>query len=100
MPPIPLTPVQEAEAQRLYQQLKEAFDREALQLARLMASKPDAGLLGATEFAVRDRVLRLGAEVLQAALDERKKGGTDSPAPPARTAPKPPAASAGGGAAS
>ena len=66
MLPIPLPPEQEAEAQRLYQQLKEAFDREALQLARLMASKPDSGLLGATEFAVRERVLRLGAEVLHA----------------------------------
>jgi hypothetical protein len=65
-----------------------------------MASKPDAQLLGATEFAVRDRVLRLGAHVLQAALDERKKGGTDSPAPAAPAAPKRPAASAGGGAAS
>src|SRR5947209_228083 len=81
MSAIPLTPEQEAEAQRLYQHLHQVFDREALQLARLMASKPDAQLLGATEFAIRDRVLRLGAEVLQAALDERKKGGTDSPAP-------------------
>src|SRR5437868_10025245 len=100
MPEIPLTPEQEVEAQRLYRQLHQAFDREALQLARLMASKPDAHLLGATEFAIRDRILRLGAEVLQAALDERKKGGTDSPARTARAAPKRPAASAGGDAAS
>jgi hypothetical protein len=96
MPQIPLTPEQEAEAQRLYKQLKEAFDREALQLARLMASKPDSGLLGATEFAVRERVLHLGAEVLQAALDERKKGGTGSRAPRARTARRRRGASAGG----
>jgi hypothetical protein len=65
-----------------------------------MASKPDAQLLGATEFALRDRVLRLGAEVVQAALDERKKGGTATPRPAAPAARKRRAASAGGGAAS
>ena len=42
-----LTPEQEAEAQTLCQRLKSAFEREALQLARLMASKDDRHLLGA-----------------------------------------------------
>jgi hypothetical protein len=92
---IPLTPEQEAEAQRLYQQLQTAFDREAQHLARLMASKPDAQLLGATEFAVRERVLQLGAEVLQTALQERKKGGTATAAPTVQPARKQPAVSAG-----
>jgi hypothetical protein len=100
MPEIALTPEQEVEAEHLYVQLKETFDQEARQLARLMASKPDAQLLGATEFAVRERVLRLGADVLQTALQERKKGGTATPAPTAPPAPKRPAVSAGGGAAS
>ena len=77
---VPLTPEQEAEAQRLYAQIHQAFDSEARRLARLMASKPDTQLLGATEFVIRDRVLRLGAEVVQAALEERKKGGTRAPA--------------------
>ena len=36
----------------------------------------DAQLLGRTEFEVRDSVHRLGARALEAALDERKKGGT------------------------
>ncbi len=93
MADLPLSPDQEAQAQVLYQRLKAAFDAEALQLARLLASKPDAQLLGATEFEVRDRVHRLGAEVLQAALAERKKGGTKAPAPAAPTATPPPAAS-------
>jgi hypothetical protein len=48
---------------------------EALQIARLLASKPDAQLLGATEFEIRDRVHRLGAFALETALQERKKGG-------------------------
>ncbi len=76
MAELQLTPEQEAEAHALYERLQEAFDHEARQLARLMASKDDRHLLGATEFEVRDHVHRLGAEVLATALRERKKGGT------------------------
>jgi hypothetical protein len=93
---IPLTPEQEAEAQRLFEVLKHKFLEEAEQLARLLASKDDAHLLGATEFELRDHVLRLGAQALQTALAERKKGGTKGPAPTARTAATPPSASASG----
>jgi hypothetical protein len=88
-----LTAEQEAEAQALFQRLKTAFEEEALQLARLMASKDDRHLLGATEFEVRDRVHRLGAQVLQTALTERKKGGIKGAAPPVRAAAKRPSAS-------
>ena len=90
-----LTPDQEAQAQAIYQRLKDAFDAEALRLARLMASQDDAHLLGDTEFRVRDRVHALGAQVLQTALDERKKGATKVPAPPAPAVARPPVASAG-----
>ena len=92
----PLSDAQEAQAQVIYQRLKHAFDGEALCLARLMASKDDAHLLGDTEFQVRDRVHQLGAQVLHIALDERKKGGIEVPVQVARTAAKPPAASATG----
>ena len=91
----PLSAEQEAQAQAIYQRLKDAFDAEAQRLSRLMAGKDDPHLLGDTEFQVRDRVHALGAQVLQIALDERKKGGTKAPAllaPPARM---PPAVSAG-----
>src|SRR5436305_1779377 len=90
----PLSPEHEAQAQALYQRFKERFDAEALRLARLMASKGDAHLLGDTEFQVRDRVHSLGAQVLHITLEERKKGGTKVPAPTARAAAKRPAASA------
>jgi hypothetical protein len=93
MAELPLTPDQEAAAHVLYQRFKDAFDHEARQLARLMASKDDRQLLGATEFEVRDRVHALGAQVLETALRERKKGDTRGRVPPARTAAKPPAAS-------
>jgi len=71
-----LTRQQEAEAQRLYEALQQPFLDEARRLARLLAAKPAPQLLGKTEFEVRDAVHRLGARALQAALDERKKGGT------------------------
>jgi len=88
-----LTPEQEAEAQVLFQRLKGAFEREALQLARLMASKEDRQVLGRTEFAVRDHVHRLGAQVLESVLQERKKKGTRGRVRPVPSARSPRAAS-------
>jgi hypothetical protein len=88
-----LTPEQEAEAQALFQRLKAAFECEALQLARLMASKEDCQLLGGTEFEVREQVHRLGAQVLETALQERKKKGIKGRVPPVPPAPRPLAAS-------
>jgi hypothetical protein len=72
----PLTPEQEALAQQLYEAMQGAFLDEARRLARLLATKDDAHLLGRTEFEVRDSVHRLGAQALQTALNERKKGAT------------------------
>ena len=76
MADLPLSAEHEAEAQRLFELLQQPFLDEARRLARLLAAKPDAQLLGKTEFEVRDSVHRLGAKALEAALDERKKGGT------------------------
>ena len=75
-----LTPDQKAEAERLFQQLQGAFLDEARRLAELLATKPTPQLLGKTEFEVRDAVHRLGARVLETALDGRKKGATRAPA--------------------
>ena len=76
MADIPLTPEQEAEAQRLYETLQQAFLDEARQMARLLASKDDRHLLGATEFELRDRAHRLAAQAVESALEGRKKGAT------------------------
>lgn len=81
-----LTPEQEAEARRIYATLKQSTDADLLALARLLAAKADGELFGATEFAVRDRVLRIGAKALESALAGRKKGATTAPAAPAPTA--------------
>lgn len=88
-----LTPEQEVQAQRLAAMILVKAQEEALRMARLLVSKPDQELLGATEFEIRDRVHQLGAFALQTALNERKKGGTAGRAPAARTARKPPASS-------
>ena len=71
-----LTPEQVADAERIYQAVRQAAEDETWGIAQLLASKPDAQLLGATEFEVRDIVHKIGAKAIQAALDERKKGGT------------------------
>jgi hypothetical protein len=70
-----LSAQQQAEAERIYQRIRGAFDDEARRLAQLMASKEDRRLFGQTEFELRDRVHALGAEVLEATAAERAKKG-------------------------
>ena len=72
----PLTPAQQAEAQSIYEALHATLDSDIKQIAELLASKPDGQLLGATEFTLRDLILKAGAKALQAALDGRNKGAT------------------------
>ena len=72
----PLTPAQQAEAQRIYEVVSASVDSDIKQIAELLASKPDGQLLGATEFTLRDLILKAGAKALQAALDGRNKGAT------------------------
>jgi hypothetical protein len=76
MTELKLTPDQEAEAQRLAEIIAKKAREEALQMARLLVSKPDHELLGATEFEIRERVHKIGACAIEAAVNQRKKGGT------------------------
>ena len=76
MAKVTLTPEQEAEAQRLAEIIGRRAQDEALQMARLLVSKPDEEILGKTEFELRDRAHDFAAFALQSALQERKKGGT------------------------
>jgi hypothetical protein len=66
-PNVELNGEQEAESQRIYERLREAFDEELKRMARFMASKPNHQLFGQTEFELRDRV----HQVLETAADER-----------------------------
>jgi hypothetical protein len=76
---LPLTPEQAELSDRIYHALRQAAEDDLRQLADLLASKPGCQLLGQTEFEVRDAVHELGAKAFEAALRERKKGGTEAP---------------------
>jgi hypothetical protein len=67
-------------AQELFDSLMAAAEHDLRAVAESLATKPDDQLFGRTEFELRDRVLRLGAKALQAAAQQRKKGGTQDPA--------------------
>jgi hypothetical protein len=90
-----LTPDQRADADRIHAALLSAAATDLRELAELLATKDDRTVFGATEFAVRDIVLRVGAKAVEAALAGRKKGGTTGPVGPARTAARRPSSSAG-----
>ena len=90
-----LTPEQQADADRIHAALVSAAATDLRELAELLATKDDRTMFGATEFAVRDIVLRVGAKAVEAALAGRKKGGTTGPAGAAPAARKRPGSSAG-----
>jgi len=66
---------QRNEEERVFERLAPMFEEEARRLAKLLAGKEDCELFGKTEFEIRDRVHRLGAQALEAAADERQKKG-------------------------
>ena len=90
------TPEELAEVQRVHDVLSKAMDREIWQIAELMVGKRDEQLFGETEFAVRDKVLRMGAQALEATVNDRKKRGTKAAVLSAQTAGKTRVSSAGG----
>lgn len=81
-----LTAEQEAEAARIEDVVMGAARVEVRRMARLLASKQNRELLGETEFTLRDAVHRIAARGIDAALAERKKGGTEDPASSAGSA--------------
>jgi hypothetical protein len=72
---IDLTAEQEAEAKRIEDLLRAQSEVEIRKMARFLASRSNRQLLGETEFVLRDAVHRIGARGIEAALEERKKGG-------------------------
>ena len=80
MSPSHLSPEQAERAEQIFQSLRQAAQADLRGLAELLASKEDGQILGPTEFEVRDRVHKIGAKAIEAALDQRKKGATRGPA--------------------
>jgi len=91
----PLTPEQKTEADRIFAALQQAAVTDLRELANLLATKDDSNTFGATEYTVRDIVLRIGAKALESALAGRKKGGTTVPPAPVPSAANPPSSTAG-----
>jgi hypothetical protein len=67
----PLTEQQQADADRLAEALRPRLDQLITEVSSLLAANAD-NPFGATEFLLRDLLLRAGADVLQAALREKK----------------------------
>jgi hypothetical protein len=61
--------------QDCFDRLGPLFEQERLKMAKLLSSKADSELFGATEYEVRDRVHELGAKALEVAANERRKKG-------------------------
>jgi parvulin-like peptidyl-prolyl isomerase len=72
MPAERLTPQQEAEAQELAERIRTAAGDEFLRMARLLVGKKTHEIFGATEFEVRDILLKVGAKVYEQYLREKK----------------------------
>lgn len=76
-----------SEKERIKALFLAAAEREADSVAELLAGSATSDLLGKTEFALRDAVLKLGAETLAGAANERaKKKATKAAASPATAA--------------
>lgn len=75
-----ITDEQFAEAQRLMEISEDAVRKELWRMSCLMACKKNGEMLGQTEFALRDIVLRVGAIVLENAVNERRKKGVTTAA--------------------
>jgi hypothetical protein len=64
---------QERQAQAPAARIREAVDKDILELARLLVSKPEHEVFGQTEFEVRDIVHQLGATALRTHLAGKKR---------------------------
>lgn len=91
-----MTPEELAEVQRVHDVMLKAMDREIWQAAQLIVTRRDDQLFGKTEFTLREKVLRMGAQALEATVNDRKKGGTKVAASSVPTAGKTRVSSGGG----
>jgi hypothetical protein len=66
-------------AEQMFESLKASAEHDLRAIAESLASKPDDQLFGSTEFQLRDLVHRVGAQALQTATEQRKKGDTEVP---------------------
>lgn len=71
-----LTAEEQLEAERIADVMRGLSEVVIGEMSRLLASRKNNQLFGETEFVLRDAILRIGAQGIEAALEERKKRGT------------------------
>lgn len=69
-----------AETERVIGLVMKAIEDDFRQVAKAIITKRDHELLGSGEFDLRDRVLKAACHVLEAAINDRKKGATEAAA--------------------
>jgi len=69
-----------AETERVLGLVMKSIEGDLREVARAIVCKHDNELLGPGEFDLRDRVLKAACHVLEAAINDRKKGGTEAAA--------------------
>lgn len=89
-------PDQSAEVERVIALVMKAIEGDVRKIAEAMVLKPDDQLLGPGEFDLRNKVLGMARHMVEATVNDRKKGGTKVPAQSVPTAAKTPASSSGG----
>jgi len=83
------------EVERVLALVMKAIENDVRRIAEAVVLKRDDELLGPGEFELRDKVLRLACHMLEAAVNDRKKGGTKAAARSVPTAAKTPASWSG-----
>ena len=68
----PLSETQEVEARQLADAIAQEASAELLQLARTLVATDASSLFGATEFKLRDILLRVGVKAYQQHLAQKK----------------------------
>jgi len=78
------------EVERVLAFVMKAIENDVRRIAEAVVLKRDDELLGPGEFELRDKMLRMACHVLEATVNDRKKGGTKGAARSAPTAAKTP----------
>jgi hypothetical protein len=87
---------QSTEVDRIVELVINAIKGDVRGIAEAMVLKHDDQLLGPGEFDLRTKVQGMARHIVEATVNDRKKGGTKVPARSVRTAAKTPASSSGG----
>ena len=82
---------QSTELDRVIAVVMKAIEGDVRRIAEALVLKRDDQLLGPGEFDLRQKVLGMACHMLEATVNDRKKGGIKVPARSVRTAKKKPA---------